>query len=357
MSESLEQIIKETGADRTTVELLLKFTGGDIEAVRKIFQAIPKDYIVFKIRFMGHKTHNYGSMLFVMNINNKEIEEIEIVLSSDQKASEIDTNLKYEDFKEAIIQFSQKSETNFEMIERLKENIKSTEFKNILSKSVTYDGNVNANDIKIALSEMFFKVLTEPSAAIKLDTERIDVLRFAKKGKLELKEEKKEKPEEIKTKEEEKEKVEKREGVEIRSISLVLLKIEPVLSPVKGVPITDLSIGDEIMVRITDEREIGDYLAGLLGGKEGENRIPVKAIVKKVEKSPDTENIMLMVEFGPGIAGRCFVPEGIKVLTPISEELAEMNKFSSLFSFNPIWIIIILIILFILFVIITTLTK
>ncbi len=352
MEDQIRQLMNETGADRGTVEMILEFTGGDIEGARKIFESMPKDYLALKIRYMGHKTHNYGAILIVLNIKKRMIEEIEVIVSNEMKASEIDSNLKFEKFREEIRNFIKTSDVNLIMIDRLKEGIMSDEFKDAIFKNLTQDGIINTNDLKIMFSELMFKVLTEPNAAVKIDQERIDVFRYTKKeGRTSLlKERHAEEGREDKGREEETET--KREEIEIRNISLVILKIEPVLSPVKGVPVTELRPGDEIMVRIIDERDIGDYLASLLGGKEGENRVPVSAIVKKIEKSPETENIMLLVEFGPGIAGRCFVPAEIKVQTPIGEELAELRKLAG-FSISPIWIVILLIILFVIFVIIT----
>ncbi|MBN1897944.1 MAG: DUF4899 domain-containing protein [Spirochaetes bacterium] len=348
MDELIQKLVMDTGADKQTAEMILKFTGGDLEGAKKIFDSMPKDYLVLKMRYMGHKTHHYGVILIIMNIKNSEIEEMEVTVGKDMKASEIDTNLPYETFKDQLREYIRTGNVNLILIDRLKEGILTPEFKVGLFKDVSSEGVINLNNLKIQFSELFFKVFTEPNAAIKATQERIDVFRYAKKkGTAAQEEEEKKEPE--KTKEEE---IKKREELEIRSISLVLLKIEPILSPVKGVPVGDLQVGDEIMVRIIDERDIGDYLAKLLNGKEGENRIPISATVKEIERSADTENVMILVQFGPGIAGRCFVPPEIKIQTPISEELAELKKLSG-FTLNPIFIIFILIILFVIFVIIT----
>ncbi len=357
MEEKIKQLMSETGADRHTVEMILDFTGGDIDGARKIFQAMPKDYLALKIRYMGHRTHNYGVILIVINIKTREIEEVELIVSKEIKASEVDTNLKFEKFRDAIREYIKMGSVNLIMIDRLKEGIKSVEFKEAIFRNLTPDGVININDLKIILSELMFKVLTDSNVAIKIDQEKIDIFRYTRKLKKDVSQQEEKSGEIIEgEKEEEKEKVERKQEVEIRSISLIILKIEPVLSPVKGVSITELHPGDEIMVRIIDERDVGDYLATLLGGKVGGDRVPIPATVKEMEKSAETENVMLLVEFGPGIAGRCFVPPEIKVQTPISDELADLKKLTA-FSISPIWIIVLLIILFVIFVIITIFTT
>ncbi len=356
MSEQVNQLMRDTGADRNTAEMILKFTGGDIEGARKIFEAMPKEYLVLKIRYMGHKTHNYGAILFVANIKKKVIEEVEVVVSSKSEFSDIDTNLKFEEFKSKIKEIIKIGDINLVMIDRLREYINSEEIREAIFKNITADGVANLNDLRIIFAELLFKVLTEPNAAIKMDEEQLNAFRYLKNESFSLsdigtseekKDERKYYGEESRKKE-----PEKKEGIEVRTISLVLLKIEPVLSPVKGIPITELRPGDEVIVRIIDDRDIGDYLAGLLGGKEGEERVPLSAVVKEVGKSDETDSIMLLVEFGPGIGGRCYVPPEIKVETPLSEELSDLKKMSG-FSISPVLIVLILIILFVIFIIIT----
>ncbi|MDD5067587.1 MAG: DUF4899 domain-containing protein, partial [bacterium] len=144
----------------------------------------------------------------------------------------------------------------------------------------------------------------------------------------------------------------KKEEVHIRNITLVLLKIEPVLSPIKGTPINELQVGDQIMVKIIDEREIGTYLGDLLGARVNNSLVAIPATIMELQWQQDTENVMIMVQFGPGVAGRMFVPPEIKIETPITEELAKLEG-KDIFKFGPVWIIVLLLILFFIFIYLT----
>jgi len=106
------------------------------------------------------------------------------------------------------------------------------------------------------------------------------------------------------------------------------------------------------MVKIVDEREIGEYLANLLGAKKNNVIIPIPATIKDIKKQDETGNMMILVQFGPGIAGKMYVPANIKIEVPFAEELEKIeNEVSG--KMNPIWIFLILLIVLFIFIYLT----
>ncbi len=365
MEITVDNLIKETGVDPELASLLLDFTNNDVEGAKKIIEAMPKDYSALKIRFMCHRTHYYGAMFILSNVRKKDIEEIKLLIDRKMEASNIDHHQEFEEFINAINRYIKNHNSDKEMENRILEEINSNNFKDYFWNCYNHRKDYfDINQLKSLFSEIFFRVLTESESAIKIEEERIDVFKYKKYKKIPIVKNKEEvageskdnsRKEYDKSEKNEKEKKDLKEEtvVKVHNISLVLLKLEPVVSPVKGIAVSDLHVGDEVKVKIVDERDIGYYLNNLLGGRnENGELVPIKGIVKSIEKNSDTENYNVVVEFGPGIGGIMNLPGEIKILSPLNEELEKLNR---AFNINVgVWIgIIIFIILFIVFVIIT----
>ncbi len=347
----VKDLMYATGVDEKLAVLLIEFTGGDITGARKIIESMPKDFLVLKIRYMGHKTHNYGVISIVLNLRSKTIEDLYVIVDKKIEASQVDSKLKYEDFKSEIIKYTKEKNPNLEMIGRLREAISTIDFKERIFTKMLRDDKFDLEQLKVVFSELFFKILTESNCAIKIESEGVDLFRLHKSNETYVVK-KEEELVDVSDNEKGKE-VQLKEEIHIRNISLVLLKVEPLLSPIRGIPCSELQIGDQIMVKIIDEREIGDYLGNLLGGKKDNEIIPIPATISEINKQEDTGNLMILVNFGPGIAGKMFIPPEIKIAAPVLEE--EENKFEmlSFFKMNPVWVVMILILLFFVFLILT----
>lgn len=353
MDNKAKELMYATGVDEKLAEMLVKFTGGDVDGAKKIIQSMPKDYMALKIRYMGHKTHRYGAILLVLNMRQNSIEDIYAIVDNKLAASQLDALLPFEDFKLAIINYLKGKDVNLEMMGRLREAINTTEIKDQIFSKLLKDNKFDLEQLKVVFSELIFKILTESNSAVKIEQEEVDLFRIHRNVE--------KKPEGVvsedelpDTKSDGSSDPDKdiKEEVHIRNISLVLLKTEPVLSPIKGTPLTEFQEGDEIMVKIIDEREIGDYLANLLGGKKDNSIIPIPATIKEIKHQEDTDNLMVLVQFGPGIAGKMYVPAEIKVETPYTEELSKMDDALN-FKINPVWIFIFLAVLLFIFIYLT----
>ncbi|MBU1078150.1 MAG: DUF4899 domain-containing protein [Spirochaetes bacterium] len=349
----VKELMYATGIDEKLAMLLIQFTGGDVSGARKIIESMPKDFLVLKIRYMGHRTHNYGVILIVLNTKTKDIDDLYVIVDSKVEASQINAKASFEDFKGGIVKFIQQKNPDLEMIGRMREAINTIEFKEKIFNKLSKENKFDLEQLKVVFSELIFKVLTESNCAIKIEVEEVDLFRLHKsndnyvlKGEEQLLGAEDEKNGKESTE------VTAREEVHVRNISLVLLKVEPVLSPIRGIPGNEIQIGDQIMVKIIDEREIGDYLGNLLGGRKNKEVIPIPATINEISKQEDTGNLMVLVQFGPGIAGKMFIPPEIKIAAPILEEENE-GKLGvlSFFRMNPVWVVLALVLLFIGFII------
>ncbi len=344
MDSNVKELIYSSGADEKLSSLLIEFTGGDVEGAKKIIEAMPKDYIAVKVRYMAHKAHCYGVLLLVVDLKHQSIENISLVANNNKAASQIDNTLKYSKFKEKITDYIRKTGNDMDTMSRLREAINVEDFSGMMFSKFK-DNKFDKEQLKVVFSELFSRVLADQNCAVKIETEEVDIFSVHKsdnsynvnKSQRLLDNEKEEDQNESQKA--------RKEEVQIRNISLVILKIEPVVAPVMGVPALDLQPGDDILVKIIDEREIGDYLTKLLGGKENGELVPIHAAIKEISKKEDIESLMIIVEFGPGIAGKMFISPEIKVeVSGLSEE--KKGERSEAFKVNFLWIIFFLIVFF-----------
>lgn len=93
--------------------------------------------------------------------------------------------------------------------------------------------------------------------------------------------------------------------------SMVFLEIE--LSKENGTPVRALKLepGDLVFTIINDKRDIGVYLAHLLGGRKADEPVPLSATVEDVKYT--AEGLEIFVRFGPMILGRCILDPREKI--------------------------------------------
>ena len=91
----------------------------------------------------------------------------------------------------------------------------------------------------------------------------------------------------------------------------VILNVNLVIDDPSGVKAKDLNNGDIVYSLITDTRDIGQYLARLLGGKTKDNLLPLATEIEKIFL--DEDMIKLHLRFTPGIIGVTTVRQEIKV--------------------------------------------
>ncbi len=93
--------------------------------------------------------------------------------------------------------------------------------------------------------------------------------------------------------------------------SLVVLDTELVRNASEEIKASLIEAGDAVYTKIIDERDIGIYLSYLLGGRKGDEMMPLSANVEDVKIL--NSNVEIVVRFGPGIIGRAIVDARKKV--------------------------------------------
>ncbi|MDD5065782.1 MAG: hypothetical protein PHF84_01920, partial [bacterium] len=188
MDQKVKDLMYATGVDEKLATMLVEFTGGDVEGAKKIIKSMPQDFMALKIRYMGYKTHKYGLILMILNMRTKDIEDIYVTIDNNIEASQIDTNLKFEDFREAIVNYINNKNIDLELMGRIREAVLKDDFKEKIFLKLINENKFNLSQIKLDFSELFFKIITEPNCAIKIEEEEIDLFRLYKSKKSYFKE-------------------------------------------------------------------------------------------------------------------------------------------------------------------------
>jgi len=342
------KLIDETGCDEVLAAMLLKFTGNDIEGAKRIIEAVPKDIFAIKAKFITQITGYYGSVFFCYDEKERKIKRIMIVIGDDKEIGKFDLSQDWREFEQKLYQYAREKKVDAAKIEQLKKLINSNEFIERLSGIIKVNKPVNKETLNNMLLDELYNIFADTNIALKFEIDMTDAFALNKSlSNINFNLEDSEKLDSEKSNE---------ESAKRRNQSLIVLRVDPVLSPIRGIPMKELEFGDEIQVRITDERDIADYLAKLLGGKVDSIRIPIYAKIVEI-KDLEGDNSGVIVQFGPGIMGMFKIPSDAKVVTrAVAEEETEDSVGKNKKDISPFIIIGGIFIVVVLFILLIALT-
>jgi len=332
----VKEIVESTGCDSRLAVMLKKFTGGDVEGAKRIIRAVPKDVFVIKVKFITQVTGYYGAFLFCYDEKENNVKRAVFVVSDEKDIGAIDISQTWLDFEAALYNYMRVKRVDGAKIEHTKNKFLGGEFAARLSGVLKGGRPPNDEVMNNLLVDELYTVFSDTNIAVKFTVDMTDVFEL-NKGQETTADEGGEtlNPEEVE------EEIESARMHKTPDVSLIVLKVDPVLSPVKGTEIKKLEFGDNIQLRISDERDIADYLAVLLGGKVDSIRVPIYAKIVEV-KELESGNVGVLTQFGPGIMGMFKVPSDVKVVSSQDDEddsrpaVAGKEKKKEL---NPLWVV------------------
>lgn len=307
----ITELVESTGCDRYLAGMLLKFTGWDLDGARRIIEAVPKDIFALKMKFITQITGFYGVAFFSYDEKKREIKRFVAVITDEKEVGRIDIEKHWPDFEEELYNYSRANKIDGLKVDQMKKRMTGDEFISKIANVLKVGRPVKAELFTNVLVDELYNIFTDTNIAVKFDLEMTDAFELnrgkeqaqigdVRGGDLN--------PDEVDSE------IEKQDRTHRPDQSLVVLRVEPVLSPVSGVSIQDLEFGDEIQVRITDERDIADYLAELLSAKVDSIRVPIFTRIIEV-KELETGDRGVFTQFGPGILGMFKVPEDVRIAT------------------------------------------
>ncbi|MCK8816077.1 hypothetical protein MWH28_01695 [Natroniella sulfidigena] len=272
-----------------------------------------EDILVTYGRFSyGGYSKTYGLFVVVIDCKERKLIKLDVALNSKSELKNIKLDLDNQKFIEQIRLISEQEDHD------------SQEFTSDLKRSFTEE--------KIA--ELLKLAQLEAKAEIEsLFKEKVEDLIQEQIG-LEVKFTLKERKElrgiypdifpEQELNEEEEDTAETEETEEDDKLGLeITLNCSPIISPTRGKKANDLKIGDKLVVKVTDEREVGQYLSGLLQKKQGR----AVGSIMEINLKEESERYSIRIKFGPDIYGKLIVDPEVKLtyLTK-NDELSEQEE-------------------------------
>ena len=280
----------------------------------EIPQGSEDNILILKGRFKSVSMNLYGLFLIIFN-NAKQFDTYHIIVSSYSDMYEYEPHTSWEKYEEYIVDKKWKGSFNNSMTLSLMEGLNSlTEDSNTSMLLFDHAYNYNYDQIDIILYDVINRVIHDKNLVMETIIQEVSSNEFRK-----VKEDRS-KPQEA---DEEKE-------VETEKQNIIL-KVKPIVAPVKGKPIYELKIGDRIMVRIVPSTPKENYYIDLYNLKEEGAIRPVPASVVDIKSTTGKNNpIEILVEIVPGVYGQSIEDEKqvkLRIFDPATDSpLTGVNK-------------------------------
>ncbi len=291
---------------------LLNFTKNNLDAAIKILESSEKSVAIVKGKFITNKKVFNGAFLIAYNFEIKEIVYMFFIISNDQSLSRISIDINWLALYSELNNYANSPSSNMEISHEIERIFLTPENRKYLYNFFIDANNIDEVNLKRFLVSETSKILMDTGISIKTSVELTDIFKFDKfisQNPLGQKPSKK----------------------NLKDLFIILnLKVEPILAPIGGLEIGSLEYGDEILLRIKDDREIVQFIFSFIDPASFQSGAIYAAIVSK-ELDETTENYGVRVEFGPGIYGSFLVGNKVRVqakkkaISPTPPKIVEKN--------------------------------
>lgn len=294
MNSKLKVIQENCDLDEEEAKLALDLADGNLEQALSMVEYVEKAFFTLQIKFKkpGHSNQVYGLINFIANGKAGELLNLNVVTTYSREVFDIGIEVSNKAFNQTIEEFKEEGSTSYdnEVRRNFYEKLHSADIFELFEMIKRDEIRFIEGEIADVLSEVFSKqVEVDVEANLVTKTQIGQLVNMTVES------------EEVSEEEEEKE-----------SQLSIHLKCSPIISAVKGTRAEDLEVGDEILVRIVDRREIGRYLADLIS-TEASQITP--GMIEDIHFNEGSNRYTFIIEFGPNIYGKLLIDSGVKLAT------------------------------------------
>ncbi len=296
MAVEFHILMNNYGISEEFAKRLLDFTRNDLEGAIQILESSEQDVYAVQMKFLSSKKMAYGAILLFYNLQNHVPEFIYAAVSGDSRLSKLNIDLPWNEYLAEMSGFMMQDGADFDTASRIENEILHPDNIKYIIQFFYDKNNPDVVNFKRFILSHLSKVMLDTAIVLKVQTSPIDVFKYKNtlsqfKSGL---------------------KIVPKEGKDLTM--LINMHIEPVLAPIGGTDIDKMNIGDEILVKIADERDVVTYLGQLLDFVDdaGLNKALYGKVVKHVHNA-ESQNHMVTLEFGPGIYGTFSVGQKVRV--------------------------------------------
>jgi hypothetical protein len=288
MKDKIELLMEETGCDRGEAELALEMCGYEVEeAVRQIPRLL-RDICALKGKFIHPAANQHGLVLVVLNLKSRKVLRSRAVMSYDPAVCAIGLDEEWFSFEKHLYgcrlwDGSLPSES-LEVEQRLIAHFRA-------APPEVYDRlrEMRSADAEEMLAAPLRGYFRDPGLSLRLKKDILDLGQFQSLRKAPAPDARRDKPAPRTPPPED----------------LLVLKIA-LEEDAEGVPASELRAGDLVSAKITDGRDIAQYLARLFGGLTAQGPVAIEAPVEAIESVEG--GVLVRARFAVGVAGDGVVP-------------------------------------------------
>lgn len=318
MPEDIGTAFNSLSEQAKQMNLATFFCNGDADKAKKMINGTYKD--IFAIKAVFSSSTMYGALLFFYNASYLKLLDSYMIITPSYQVDNISSNQEWKIFEKEIKEAKDKYEKDATYSGQIRDGIISG-FELTLCKELS--SFIEKND-DISINHFFQKLLQDKAALqrvnISVDMQNISSLEMelystsSRKidlnaiNKTEKKSEKKDQSEQVAASPDEEPQVGK-DGIKL------VLNCSLILSPVKGKHISQVGVGDHVMISIVDKNPKGVDVAKALKAYDEENNVikPIGARIKNI-KFVDGEGYKVYALIANGIIAKILEEEtNIKV--------------------------------------------
>lgn len=307
----IDQAVEEFSEEKRKFDIALKAANGNKELAEKYMRGEIKNIAAVKGSFNENSVNLYGLFIFFVDLDKKAIDRTLAVISFDQSVSSFSPFIKWSDLQRTIVDLDWSGKGMKSQSEGLKNDIQSLVLYDYIDELTDNIKNNNEKEVKLILNRIIRKALSVKAIDVDIGIEMLNKYLID----LERPEEKKE---EEKGAEEEKE-------VSDASSGEVLLDGTIVIAPIKGINISKLTQGMNILVKLPDKTSKDKYYLNFFNAYDDEKIRPITATVNSVDFDEIT-GYLVIAQITPGFIVKCIEQAQINIMTPDDMEVVETKS-------------------------------
>lgn len=262
INENIKLLMEETGCEEQEATAALELAGGNIEQAIINIGVMLKYITAYKVKINLKHDNIFGLVHIITNNKNLDLLRFSSIMSYNPIVYEQDCSIDWFSFEKAIYSYRLVDGA----IEKYTKNI-DTALKDFVSANLKQHSILTLNDMKTVLEEFFL----DNDIQIEIVAQELTLRDFKKLPNyfpdihFEA------------------------SGNEDTTIDLETI----ILEDSEGKKIEDISVGDNVLAKIVDERDISHYLGHLIGAMKDNKMIPMMVSVQNIIKQEDHYDVYL----------------------------------------------------------------
>ena len=303
MEDEVKLLIEETGCSDDTAREVLSSSENNLNLAFQHIASRSRHFMVFKARMALPETHHSGLFLILVNIPQKKILRIDFTLVNHTSLYETDLSRPWHEVERLIYAERLSEGSSREISTRLEQDLLTSLKEN--RRFYLLSEKEEKEELSDLLKQLLCRSMAQEKVYIELELQKISMNELHQK--------------------EEKNSSHPGEKESHVHLHLKLRIPQGKIGEYRRVRAEKLREGDTIMVEIVDERDIAWHLSQFLGADQGDEKIPIPALLEKKNQSKSWW--ALRVRFNPNISGEGTVEAGSRVSVFIVDKRRKLFYF------------------------------